>query len=363
MVWTGAETGKRPFRISGEVFGIQVSLGSVPGEPGLIGDKGRAAGMTWQAMIEPSQQEDGFSHEAVFYAGDDDFVDRAGAFINEGLEGDEAVLVVVVAPKIEWLRAHLGDDAGRVIFADMAAVGKNPARIIPLWREFFEEKLSLGLKVRGIGEPIWSTRTPEELVESQRHESLINLAFTEVAGRLMCPYDTKSLPDHVLDEALRSHPVVLEPEGLRPSPRYLGLEVIPGPFARPLPARPSDYLETSLHVATLDSIRELVRDKAIAWGLHRDRAGDLVLAVNEVITNSLRHAGGLNALRMWIEKGSVICEVEDEGKIDHPLVGRERPTRGQEGGFGLWLTNQLCDLVQIRSFEMSSVVRLHMSIY
>jgi hypothetical protein len=30
------------------------------------------------------------------------------------------------------------------------------------------------------------------------------------------------------------------------------------------------------------------------------------------------------------------------------------------GGYGLWLANQLCDLVQVRSFPTGSAVRLHM---
>ena len=44
-----------------------------------------------------------------------------------------------------------------------------------------------------------------------------------------------------------------------------------------------------------------------------------------------------------------------------PLVGRERPA-GPAGGYGLWLANQLCDLVQVRSFPAGSVVRLHMRV-
>ena len=31
--------------------------------------------------------------------------------------------------------------------------------------------------MRGIGEPIWADRRPDELDECQLHESLINLAF------------------------------------------------------------------------------------------------------------------------------------------------------------------------------------------
>ena len=33
---------------------------------------------------------------------------------------------------------------------------------------------------------------------------------------------------------------------------------------------------------------------------------------------------------------------------------------GQPGGYGLWLANQLCDLVQIRSLPAGTAVRLHM---
>ena len=40
-------------------------------------------------------------------------------------------------------------------------------------------------------------------------------------------------------------------------------------------------------------------------------------------------------------------------------TNRLRPDISQEGGRGLWLANQLCDLVKIRSGERGTVVRLH----
>jgi MEDS: MEthanogen/methylotroph, DcmR Sensory domain len=80
-----------------------------------------------------------FSHEALFYAGGDEFVDRTAPFIREGLEADESVLVVVNADKIEMLRSELGASADAVRFADMAEIGQNPARIIPAWRDFVDE--------------------------------------------------------------------------------------------------------------------------------------------------------------------------------------------------------------------------------
>jgi hypothetical protein len=55
----------------------------------------------------------------------------------------------------------------------------------------------------------------------------------------------------------------------------------------------------------------------------------------------------------------VRCEVRDAGRLDAPLAGRLPPT-GDSGGWGLWLANQLCDLVQLRSYPAGGAVRLHM---
>src|SRR5438132_6772395 len=120
-----------------------------------------------------------FRHEALLYAGQAEFVDGTTAFIRDALASEEPVLVVVDAAKIDLLREELGRDADddTVCFADMAEVGRNPARIIPAWREFVAHRAGEGGAVRGIGEPIWAGRTPAELVECQRHEALLNLAF------------------------------------------------------------------------------------------------------------------------------------------------------------------------------------------
>jgi anti-sigma regulatory factor (Ser/Thr protein kinase) len=64
-------------------------------------------------------------------------------------------------------------------------------------------------------------------------------------------------------------------------------------------------------------------------------------------------------MRIWEESSSLVCEVSDAGGIEDPLVGRGKPPADRGSGLGLWLANQLCDLVQIRSFPTGSVVRLH----
>jgi len=157
---------------------------------------------------------DGFRHEALLYAGEAEFVGRASAFIRDGLDVGEPVLVVVGTDKIAALRDDLGDRAAEVRFADMLDVGANPARIIPAWQAFVDEHGGEERPVRGIGEPIWSGRSADELAECERHEALLNLAFVDApAWWLLCPYDTQSLPSRVLDEARRNHPSVCDERG------------------------------------------------------------------------------------------------------------------------------------------------------
>lgn len=303
----------------------------------------------------------GFRHEALLYAGADDFLQGTTSFIREGVAAGEPVLVVVDAAKIDRLRGALGADADAVRFADMADVGRNPARIIPAWRAFADEYADRR-PFRGIGEPIWAERSRAELVECQRHESLLNLAFAVTPEfRLLCPYDTTALPTDVIDEAHRSHAFLVEDGAERTSTRARSLAMVAAPFDRPLPPPPPEATAMPFGRDDLRAVRASVLHVAGRAGLSERRGTDLVLAVNEVATNSVRHAGGRGVLRAWAEPGVLLFEIRDDGFIDEPMVGRERPTIERDGGRGLWLANQLCELVQVRSSRRGSVVRLHMA--
>jgi anti-sigma regulatory factor (Ser/Thr protein kinase) len=244
----------------------------------------------------------------------------------------------------------------------MDDVGRNPARIIPAWRDFVTEHAGRGRRFRGLGEPIWPERSPDELVECQRHESLLNVAFDgSPAWWLLCPYDRRSLDSSVLEEAARSHPHLTHGDRQSPSPTYRDLDASAAPFDAPLPELAVRPKELRIGPGGLDHVRRFVARLAAESGLGPARKADLVLAVNELATNTLRHGGGSGVLRAWIQDDAVICEVRDSGRIEEPLAGRERPGSGRESGFGLWLVNQVCDLVQIRTYETGNVVRLRMA--
>jgi len=304
-------------------------------------------------------EEHAFRHEALLYSGEGEFVDRVGGFIRAGLDAGEPVMVAVTAAKIDLLRQALDGDAAEVRFADMDEIGANPARIIPAWREFVGE----GRPGRGVGEPITPARTPAALVECQRHEVLLNLAFGAGPGWwLLCPYDAGSLASSVIAECRRSHPLVCEHGEVRTSDVYGGLAAAEAPFTDALPEPPSVIAELVFDLESLPMVRRATTEIAEAAGLDSSRAGDLMLAANEIATNSVLYGGGRGSLRLWGESGALMCEVSDAGFIDRPLAGRERPAGAASGGNGLWVVNQLCDLVQVRSSPQGTVVRLHMNL-
>jgi anti-sigma regulatory factor (Ser/Thr protein kinase) len=310
--------------------------------------------------LAPTHQDQAFVHEAFLYGSDDEFLQGTQAFVREGIERGEPVFVVLNAAKIEPLRAALGDDADKVSFADMAEVGANPARIIAAWREFVDE--NEGRRIRGIGEPIWAGRSASELAECHRHESLLNLAFADASAfRLLCPYDVRALGEHVVEEAQRTHPFVSDLESLRESEHYRGLEAISEPFAEPLDDPPAEASRLAFDADSLGEVRSLVSEHGARAGLSPLRAGNLVLAANEIASNSVRHGGGAGVLRLWEDADAVVCQVEDRGRIGDPLIGRLRPVLEQASGRGVWMANQLCDLVQVRTFADGSTVRIHMA--
>jgi anti-sigma regulatory factor (Ser/Thr protein kinase) len=299
-----------------------------------------------------------FQHEAMLYAGREQFVSDTASFIREGLAADEPTLVMVTADKIGWLRDELNGEAAGVEFADMGEVGQNPGRIIPAWREFAER--NAGRPMRGVGEPIWADRDPSALVECQHHESLLNAAFADAADfRLICPYDTEALPESVIAEARRSHPTMVDHGEASISGDYRGDDHAAYAFGDRLPDPPAVRHVLRFETFTLSAVRQFTERQAARAGVSRVKKDELVLAVNEVASNSVRHGGGHGILRSWRGGDSLIFEVSDEGRIDEPLVGRRRPPAGEVGGTGLWIVNQVCELVQVRSSASGTVVRLH----
>lgn len=302
-----------------------------------------------------------YRHECVLYAGTDGFLDALVPFVQDGLARQEPVMVAVAEPRLTALRSALGADAQRVTFADMADLGRNPALIIPGWRAFTDRYRGTGRPVRGIGEPIWATRHPDEIAEAQLHEALLNMAVPpDVPLWLLCPYDTAALDEQILAEAHRSHPVVVDTGQYRGSTGYGGTSHVEELFAAALPQPCAATTPITFDPHGHGHIRRILQSAEEA-ALPAGRAVKLAAAVHELALAADRDTGQASVI-LWYQPTALFCQVTDPGMITDPMIGRGS-TAGpsQSRDRAIRLANELCDLVQVRSGSAGTTVRVHSS--
>lgn len=292
-------------------------------------------------------------HEALLRQRASGWVDTVIDFVREGVRLGEPVSVGVPAP----VRAVLGEWLGReplVDLFDMSGLGRNPGRIIAAMLDF--AGWHAGRAVRYVSEPMWAGRSAAERAEVARHEALVAPALADVPARILCLYDTSD--PAALACAEQTHPVIRSDGRSRASPAYAGHGVLPAQGDGPLP-RPPRHVVPLPYDDDLSQVRAHVLSCAHEAGLADGLVTDLVLAVSEIAANTIRHTAGGGTLLIWHTPSEIICQLTDSGHIRDPLAGRRRPARDANGQ-GLWVVNQVCDLVELRSGDDGTTVRLHM---
>jgi hypothetical protein len=151
------------------------------------------------------------------------YVDSVLAFLNTGLDADEPAFVAVPGAKVDLVRAALKGRTELVAFADMTALGRDPARLIPAIGAFVDAHP--GRATRFVGEPLWPGRSLSERRAVVRHEVLVNTAFAGTPITIGCPYDSVGLDADAIANALRTHPRLVERGRHGPSPYYFDLHV------------------------------------------------------------------------------------------------------------------------------------------
>ncbi len=237
-------------------------------------------------------------------------------------------------------------------------MGRNPGRIISVWHDFVDRHP--GQTVRGVREPLWPGRTEAEAVECHLHESLLNRVFADESAWILCPYDADALDPAHVESMHGTHPVVSFGGARSPVEGLDAAAHLSAELAAPLPEPEGPAPTVNFEAADLGALRWMVKRHAVAHGLNADRASDVSLVVSELVTNSIRHGGGYGSLRSWTDGDRVVHEVHDQGHIADPAAGRRLPDSDRRTGRGLWIVNQLCDLVRMRSSAAGTTVRVEL---
>ncbi|MEH1100846.1 sensor histidine kinase [Micromonospora sp. CPCC 205561] len=295
-----------------------------------------------------------FVHEGLFYRDADELLAGTVPFVTDGLRAGEPVLVAMPEANLRLVRDAVGP-TDEVRWADMTRAGRNPGRIIPWVLQAFIERHA-GRRVRIIGEPIWAGRSETEYPACAQHEALINMAFAGRDATVLCPYDSGGLDADVLADAHATHPILVDGAGRRPSPGYAPAEVV-ARYNVPLSAPAEPVAVLAYRFDNLAAVRRFVTGHGEAAGLDQDRLADLQIAVTELATNSVAHAGGGGVLRVWRTAEHLVCEIHDEGWLADPLAGRLTPAADGVGGRGLVIVQALCDLVRVHSTAAGTTVR------
>ena len=299
----------------------------------------------------------GLKHVAFFYPDQASYRTEILRFVSSGMGMGEPTLIALPGNEAERIADQLAAEPGELLCIDMNDLGRNPARIIPALRAFVDKHV--GQPVRLVEEPVWPGRSAAEANEAIRGDALINLALTGTRASVLCPFDVSSLPARIILGARQTHPEHLDSGPNAAAFRQTRVPwQIPAGYDDPLPPPPATA-ESIWYDNDLSVVRGLVERHARRSGLDRSRASDLVLSVSEVAANTLEHTATGGTLQVWDDDEEILCQTHDTGWITDPLAGRVR-TGPESRGHGLFVVNQVCDLVELRTGRAGTTVRLHM---
>jgi anti-sigma regulatory factor (Ser/Thr protein kinase) len=291
----------------------------------------------------------------LLYASPGELAAGVARFVQAAEQAGDPVLVACAGTSLDVLRPRLDGHGGLVTWADIGSIGLNPARLIGSIHLFAGQHRDRAIWC--VQEPAWPARTPEELREVIRHEALVNLALADVPVSVLCPYDMR-LGTGLIASVERTHPALIQ-SGRRWASSAYAANTVPKECDLPLSTPPA-AAETLQYRDDLAGVRAFAASRARRAGLPPRRVGDLVIAVSELAANTLAHTSEPGSLTQWVTESEIICQVNDSGHITDLLAGRlSRDPVAAGGGRGLWVVQQVCDLVQIRTSPAGTAIRLH----
>lgn len=302
-----------------------------------------------------------FVHQAVVYDNPQTLAGIVGPVVQVALDRGESPIVVLDPVNADALRASI-TDGSRLEVADRDDVYTRP------WQTFASHvETVLGLADAGdpilvVGEPPYATCDADDAAEWLRVEAALNIALEAVDGLMICPYRRATAGDMVMDEMVRVHPELREPDGNCVSAGYVEpMAYLDEARAAILPELGPPDWEMRFDSTNLSEVRLAVRVDVELAGLDATRVPEFAVSVNEIAANSVKHGGGRGTLRLWTHGRDIVCEVEDTGTLGQSALGMLPPDATEPTGRGLWIARQFCDTLSVVTHAGGTVTRMRIA--
>jgi anti-sigma regulatory factor (Ser/Thr protein kinase) len=301
----------------------------------------------------------GHVHQALLYDSDDDLLNAVVPFVEEGLEAAEPTMIALNDRAAELLRDAVGHPD--LVFLGRRTHRHDPASTIRENREVLAAHLAGGARhIRVVGEvPHPGHGSPWDWWA--RYEAAINHVYAEFPLWSVCPYDLRITPGPVLADVTRTHPWLAADDGSHvANPHYED----PRRFLLERPPAAADPLEASAPRFALDDptpgeARRAARACAELLPTGLVDVDDVVMCVNEAVTNALAHGRAPVRLRLWSAADRIVATVSDRGEgPPDPFVGLLPTTSRGSAGLGLWMAHQMCSHITFDRAEDLFTIRL-----
>ncbi|SDW48333.1 MEDS: MEthanogen/methylotroph, DcmR Sensory domain [Amycolatopsis xylanica] len=286
--------------------------------------------------------DSGFRHQGCVYGSDAEFLAMAVPFAEDGLRDEEPVLVATTAANVALLRAALGAGADRLDYAE------RPDAVRRYWSR--RGPAVPGARVRILSEQTWTGRSRRKVIASQRWEAKLNVLLAGTRIWMICPYDTRVVEPGIVEGARRTHPECVVGRRTEPSAQFIA----PEEFARSQtsPPAPGSAADLFRFEGDLVAVRRHVLEKATPILVAENTVAMFDIAVGEVLAKLVER--GVGRVTVWVRAaaGRVVCTLH----TDQPL----RPPALHQADAGLWMSNQICEWLDISSDADGCTIELAM---
>jgi transcriptional regulator with XRE-family HTH domain len=175
--------------------------------PDTLAALARTLGVTTDYLVHGgTERAQTFSHRAVLYADDEEFVTAIGQLVVESVELTYPTRVITTEARVELLRAFLGKRAKRTDFRDADAFSGTPDAALGAVREFAERATARGAPwTHVVGDLSAASGFSTHSARWARFESIVNLALASLPLTMTCAYG-RDAPPSILRIMRETHP-------------------------------------------------------------------------------------------------------------------------------------------------------------